>query len=83
MPFYVLLYYSGPFLIPLLNTLCCSCTSAGVPDPAPLLLLGCETGFISSKEEKIQKDIIYYIKGYGIIVITKISERSARQRCSA
>ena len=39
---------------------------------------------ISSKEEKKnQKGIACYIKGYSIVIIKKISKRSAGQHCSA
>ena len=89
---YVLFDYSRPFLTPLLNILCFSkshngFSSSGIarggfqgfqsPLPPPFGLWNWL--YFKQRRRKIQKDIMCYIRGYSIIVITKISKRSTHE----
>ena len=86
--------YSRPFLTPLLYILCFSKShnafiSSGIarggfqgfrnhrPPPPPFGL--CNLLYFKQRRRKIQKDIMRHIKGYSIIVITKISKRSTHE----
>ena len=85
--------YSRPFLTPLRNILCFSkshngFSSSGIarggfqgfrnhPPPTPFGL--CNLLYFKQRRRKIQKDIMCYIKGYSVIVITKISTRSTHE----
>ena len=54
----------------------------GVPEPppSPPPPFGlCNLLYFKQRRRKIQKDIMCYIKGYSIIVITKISKRSTHE----
>ena len=89
---YVLFDYSRPFLTPLVNILCFSkshnsFSSSGIargrfqgfqsPLPPPFGLWNWL--YFKQRRRKIQKDIMCYIRGYSIIVITKISKRSTHE----